>query len=74
VTLTCRPVRGLPRIRPGDDLAGLIVTALRRDDSPTLQDGDVLVVTSKVVSKAEGRIVRGADREQVDDSETRRVV
>lgn len=45
------PVEGLPEIRPGDDLGGLI--AERAD----LRDGDVLVVTQKVVSKAEGRLV-----------------
>jgi coenzyme F420-0:L-glutamate ligase/coenzyme F420-1:gamma-L-glutamate ligase len=69
------PVPGLPDIRPGDDLAGLIAGAVE------LQDGDVVVVTSKVVSKAEGRLVPvppGADREAVRlaavDAETARVV
>ncbi len=55
-------VEGLPEIRPGDDLAALLVAAV------TLQDGDVVVVTSKVVSKAEGRLVEvpaGGDREAV---------
>ncbi len=74
MTLTCRPVRGLPRIEPGDDLAGIIVAALGRDDAPPVRDGDVLAVTSKVVSKAEGRIVHDADREQVVAAQTRRVV
>jgi len=46
------PVTGIGDVRPGDDLAGLIATA-----APWLADGDVLVVTSKVVSKAEGRLV-----------------
>ncbi len=53
-------VQGLPDVRPGDDLAALIVDAVE------LQAGDVVVVTSKVVSKAEGRLVtvpEGADRE-----------
>ena len=44
---------GLPEFRPGDDLAGAIATA-----APWLADGDVLVVTSKIVSKVEGRLVR----------------
>ena len=55
-------VHGLPDVRPGDDLAALIVNAVE------LQAGDVVVVTSKVVSKAEGRLVavpEGADREAV---------
>jgi coenzyme F420-0:L-glutamate ligase/coenzyme F420-1:gamma-L-glutamate ligase len=46
------PVHGLPEIRPGDDLAVLIAGAA------TLEDEDVVVVAQKVVSKAEGRIVR----------------
>jgi coenzyme F420-0:L-glutamate ligase/coenzyme F420-1:gamma-L-glutamate ligase len=50
-------VPGLPEVRPGDDLAGLIAAAL----PPDLDDGDVLVVAHKVVSKAEGRVVRLGD-------------
>jgi coenzyme F420-0:L-glutamate ligase / coenzyme F420-1:gamma-L-glutamate ligase len=46
------PVTGLPEIREGDDLAALVT------DRVTLEDGDVLVVAQKVVSKAEGRVVR----------------
>ena len=69
------PVRGLPELRPGDDLAGMLA------EFADLQDGDVLVVTSKVVSKVEGRLVAvppGAVREDVRlaaiESETVRVV
>lgn len=47
---------GIPLVMPGDDLAQLILDALKRTEL-TLQTGDVLVVTSKIVSKAEGRIV-----------------
>lgn len=47
------PVEGVPEVRPGDDLAGLLA-----DACPELRDGDVLVVTQKVVSKAEGALVR----------------
>ena len=47
------PVPGLPEVRPGDDLAVLIAAA-----APWLRDGDVVVVTSKIVSKAEGRLIR----------------
>ncbi|HEU0101328.1 MAG TPA: coenzyme F420-0:L-glutamate ligase [Mycobacteriales bacterium] len=58
-----RGVAGLPEVRPGDDVAQLVAGAV-----PDLRDGDVLVVTSKLLSKAEGRLVPvppGADREQV---------
>jgi coenzyme F420-0:L-glutamate ligase / coenzyme F420-1:gamma-L-glutamate ligase len=50
------PIRGLGEILPGADLAGLILAALETQNTP-LSDGDVLVVTQKIVSKAEGRIV-----------------
>ncbi|NEC39790.1 coenzyme F420-0:L-glutamate ligase, partial [Streptomyces rubrogriseus] len=60
---------GLPEVRPGDDLAKLIAAA-----EPALADGDVLLVTSKIVSKAEGRVVEAADREAAIDAETVRVV
>ncbi|MEU0334284.1 coenzyme F420-0:L-glutamate ligase [Streptomyces sp. NPDC006193] len=60
---------GIPEVQPGDDLAKLIAAA-----EPGLADGDVLLVTSKIVSKAEGRIVRAADREAAIDAETVRVV
>ncbi|GAA3115245.1 coenzyme F420-0:L-glutamate ligase [Streptomyces rectiviolaceus] len=62
-------VPGLPEVRQGDDLAKLIAAA-----EPGLADGDVLLVTSKIVSKAEGRIVAASDREAAIDSETVRVV
>ena len=50
----------LPRIMPGDDLAGLILAACDRESAGPQQD-DVLVVAQKIVSKAEGRIVRLAE-------------
>ncbi|ORV92494.1 coenzyme F420-0:L-glutamate ligase [Mycolicibacterium iranicum] len=56
------PVPGLPEFRPGDDLAAAIA-----DAAPWLQDNDVLVVTSKVLSKTEGRMVPApADPEERD--------
>ncbi|WP_079023161.1 coenzyme F420-0:L-glutamate ligase [Streptomyces odonnellii] len=64
-----RALPGLPEVRPGDDLAKLIAAA-----EPGLADGDILLVTSKIVSKAEGRIVEAADREAAIDAETVRVV
>ncbi|MGC4808176.1 coenzyme F420-0:L-glutamate ligase [Micromonospora sp. DT233] len=71
------PVLGIGDVTEGDDLAALIATA-----APWLRDGDVLVVTSKIVSKAEGRLVdvpadgpqRLAARDEVLAAETARVV
>src|SRR5215831_3447396 len=71
------PVNGIGRIEPGDDLAAVIAAA-----APWLVDGDVLVVTSKIVSKAEGRLVEvpadGPERDEARAAtlaaETRRVV
>jgi coenzyme F420-0:L-glutamate ligase / coenzyme F420-1:gamma-L-glutamate ligase len=51
VTIALIPVAGMPEILPGADLAGLIL------ENGDLVDGDVVVVTQKVVSKAEGRLV-----------------
>ncbi|WP_242653873.1 coenzyme F420-0:L-glutamate ligase [Klenkia soli] len=75
-TLSIHAVPGLPEFAPGDDLATSIAGA-----APWLADGDVVVVTSKVVSKVEGNLVRvapGEDREAVRqravDAETVRVV
>ena len=67
-TLSVTPVTGLPEITSGADLAALIA-----DAAPDLRDGDILVVTSKIVSKAEGRMVT-ASREQAIEAETARVV
>ncbi|MBI2866746.1 MAG: coenzyme F420-0:L-glutamate ligase [Chloroflexi bacterium] len=49
-------VIGMPEVRPGDDLASLITKAVERQGTPLLTN-DVLVVTHKIVSKAEGRLV-----------------
>ena len=57
MTVTIWPVEGLPEIRERDDLGALIAGRAE------LQDGDVLVVAQKAVSKAEGRIVRLAEIE-----------
>lgn len=66
--LSIAGVAGLPEIADGDDLVGLI--AAHAD----LADGDIVVVTSKIVSKAEGRFVAAADRESAIEAETVRVV
>jgi coenzyme F420-0:L-glutamate ligase/coenzyme F420-1:gamma-L-glutamate ligase len=65
--LVCLPVTGLGEVGEGDDLAALLSRAV------DLEDGDVVVVTSKDVSKAEGRVVH-AGREDVLAEETDRVV
>ena len=51
------PLQGIPEVAKGDDLAALILDAVRKN-SLTLVDGDVVVVKHKIVSKAEGRVVR----------------
>jgi coenzyme F420-0:L-glutamate ligase / coenzyme F420-1:gamma-L-glutamate ligase len=55
-------IEGLPEIRQGDDLAALIA------ERATLEDGDVVVVSQKVVSKAEGRVVRLQDVEPTSEA------
>jgi coenzyme F420-0:L-glutamate ligase/coenzyme F420-1:gamma-L-glutamate ligase len=70
------PVRGIPEVRPGDSLVDLLLAA-----APWIQDNDVLVVTSKIVSKAEGSLasvpLTGPDREaaraEIMAAETARV-
>src|SRR6266699_4921804 len=66
--VTVIPVTGLPEVTAGADLAALIAEAV-----PDLRDGDILAVTSKIVSKAEGRVVT-APRDQAIEAETVRVV
>jgi coenzyme F420-0:L-glutamate ligase/coenzyme F420-1:gamma-L-glutamate ligase len=61
------PVVGVPEIQSGSDLAGLI------GDLADLRDGDVVAVTSKIISKAEGRLTRGT-RDEAIDAELVRVV
>jgi coenzyme F420-0:L-glutamate ligase / coenzyme F420-1:gamma-L-glutamate ligase len=54
--LTLTPLNGIPLIRQGDHLADIIITALEAT-AIRLQDGDILVIAQKIVSKAEGRMV-----------------
>ncbi|MET2714331.1 coenzyme F420-0:L-glutamate ligase [Streptomyces harbinensis] len=68
------PLPGIPEVRPGDSLAALIAGAAGTGEVPALADGDILVVTSKIVSKAEGRILEADDREAAIDAETVRVI
>ncbi|GGM62461.1 coenzyme F420-0:L-glutamate ligase [Microbacterium saperdae] len=67
--LTVFALEGIREIEPGDDLVETILgTGIR------LENGDILVVTSKIVSKAEGRYVRATDREEAITAETVRTV
>jgi coenzyme F420-0:L-glutamate ligase/coenzyme F420-1:gamma-L-glutamate ligase len=61
MSVEIRPVRGLPEVAPGDDLAGLLADAVR---PLAPRAGDVLAVTQKVVSKAEGRLVPAEGRDR----------
>ncbi|SFQ19844.1 coenzyme F420-0:L-glutamate ligase / coenzyme F420-1:gamma-L-glutamate ligase [Amycolatopsis arida] len=63
------PVEGLPEFRPGDDLTGAVAAAAR-----WLRSGDVVVVTSKVVSKIEGRLVRVPEDPAARDAARRALV
>jgi coenzyme F420-0:L-glutamate ligase/coenzyme F420-1:gamma-L-glutamate ligase len=67
---------GLPRIAAGDDIANLIAKSSVEfpDGSTALRDGDIVVITSKIVSKAEGRVVAAANRDDLIDSESVRTV
>ena len=61
-------VEGIPEVVAGDDIAALILARAQ------LEDGDIVVVTSKIVSKAEGRSVKAEDREDAITSQTVRTV
>ena len=63
------PVTGLPEFRPGDDLSAALAAA-----APWLRDGDVVVVTSKVVSKCEGRLVPAPQDPEERDPLRRKLV
>ena len=60
---------GIPEVEAGSDLVALVADAVG-----ALEDGDLVVVSSKIVSKAEGRQVHADDREQAITDETVRVV
>ena len=65
------PLAGIPEVRPGDDLAAFVGDALERAGG--LEEGDVLVVSHKVVSKAEGRVEQTDDHLEVILREARAV-
>lgn len=64
------PLIGIPEIVDGEDLAATIIDAAGHD----LREGDILTVTSKIVSKAEGRSVKAQDREEAISNETVRII
>lgn len=55
-TITLIPIEGIPEVEPGDDVATAIMAALEQT-GVTVSAGDILVVTHKIVSKAEGRVI-----------------
>jgi coenzyme F420-0:L-glutamate ligase / coenzyme F420-1:gamma-L-glutamate ligase len=68
-TIEVLPVTGLPEFRPGDDLAAALAAA-----APWLRDDDVVVVTSKVLSKCEGRIVPAPEDPEERDTLRRKLI
>ncbi|MCA9916107.1 MAG: coenzyme F420-0:L-glutamate ligase [Anaerolineae bacterium] len=67
-SFTALALPGIPLVREGDDIARLIQDALVRAEI-SLQSGDVLVISSKIISKSEGRFVRLADVEPSQQAE-----
>ncbi len=72
------PIDGIGEVHPGDEIADLVATAAAAQGTP-VADGDCLVVTQKIVSKAEGRLVPldhedRAARHALVESESRRIV
>ncbi|GAB3624087.1 hypothetical protein GCM10027418_21710 [Mariniluteicoccus endophyticus] len=66
--ITVEAPEGIGEVRPGDDLAALVLAVTEP------REGDIWVVTSKIVSKAEGRYIGEADKQAARRSESRRVV
>lgn len=65
------PIEGIPEIAPGDDVASAIASAA---GPGTIIDDDVVVVAQKIVSKAEGRLASGTDKDAVVLEESRRIL
>jgi coenzyme F420-0:L-glutamate ligase/coenzyme F420-1:gamma-L-glutamate ligase len=68
-SITYSAVAGIPLIKPGDDLARIIVDALHAEGLP-LQSGDVVVIAQKIVSKAEDRYVELSDVQPSEQART----
>jgi len=62
------PIKGIPEIVQGDDLTSIILEAVNK--GPGLEAFDILVVTSKIISKAEGQFVHSSSREKIIEEET----
>lgn len=60
--MTLAALQGIPLVKPGDDLASILIAALE-NSGEVLADGDILVIAQKIISKAEGRIVALEDIE-----------
>jgi coenzyme F420-0:L-glutamate ligase/coenzyme F420-1:gamma-L-glutamate ligase len=65
---------GIGEVTPGADLPGVLVAAVHHDPAGPLADGDILVVTSKIISKVEGRIAPEEARQEVISAEALRTV
>ena len=65
---------GIGEVAPDTDLAEVVLTAIQADPGGPLADGDIVVVTSKIISKAEGRTVPAPDRASAIRAETARTV
>lgn len=71
--VTISPLHGIPEVREGDDLAALVTAGLEAS-GVRLVDGDVVVVSSKIASKALGLVTDDADKDRVVAGETEHVV
>ena len=65
---------GIGEVGPGTDLVAAVAAAAAADDHGPLRPGDIVVITSKIISKAENRYAEAADREAVITDESRSVV
>ena len=65
---------GIGEVSPGTDLAPVLLAAIDADPAGPLRDGDILVVTSKIISKAEGRIEPASRRAELITSESTRTI
>jgi coenzyme F420-0:L-glutamate ligase / coenzyme F420-1:gamma-L-glutamate ligase len=69
MTLTIRPIPNIPLIQPGDELAQILYQGLEAEEIKP-EDGDILVIAQKIVSKAEGRLVNLNEVEPSPDAES----